>query len=139
MPMALFTPSILPLTIHQNLPKHFCHIWIFVVPNRQNHCIPTFFKNKMFGWGEFVVLDTPLYDSSYIVRNTYIAVFNTEFSAEPAYLVSSGIEKAASWKGVSYPSTLHPPHPPPPLRPGSYTAFNILHSVLEFKIKVLNR
>ena len=46
-------------------------------------------------------MDTPLYDSGCVVRNTYIAVFNTELSAECAYLVSSGIEKAASWERKS--------------------------------------
>ena len=86
----------------------------------------------MLGQFEFVQLDTTLYDRSYIIRNTYIAVFNTELSAEPAYLVSSGIEKPASWEKslLSFPLLF---------RPGTYTAFNILHSVLEFEVKELHR
>ena len=73
----------------------------------------------MFGWCKFVELDTPLYDSSYTVKNTYIAVFNTEMSEEPPYLVLSGIEKAASKKWVSSLSPLPLHYPPPPLQPGT--------------------
>ena len=91
----------------------------------------------MFGQHLFVELDTPLYDSRYIVRNTYIAVLiqcRAEWRSgpEPIYLVSSSIKKAR-WQGVSSPY----PSPSLPLQPGNYTAFNILHSALDFKVKEL--
>ena len=40
-PMALCTPSIPPPTVHQNLSKPFCHMWISVTPNKQKYRIPT--------------------------------------------------------------------------------------------------
>ena len=70
-PMTLFTPSILPPTVHQNLPKPFSHMWISVTPNKQKHRIPSF---KNFEQPEFIELATPFHESSYIVIYTYIEV-----------------------------------------------------------------
>ena len=65
-PMALFTPSFLPPTVHQNLPTPFCHIWISVTPKNRNTGFLLFSKITV-GQRKFAELATPLYDSSSIV------------------------------------------------------------------------
>ena len=70
--MALFTPSILPPTVHQNLPKPPFVTSGYLSPQTNRNT--GFLLSIMFGQHAFVELATPLHDINYIVIYTYIEV-----------------------------------------------------------------
>ena len=114
-PIVLFTPSILSPTVHQNLPKPFCHMWISVIPNRQKHWIHTFFKNKCLGsvslssWIQSYMIAV-IWLETHTLQFLYRAEWRTHISSFICYWESSKLERGL----LSF-----------PIWPDTYTVFNI--------------
>ena len=131
-PLALVTPSILSPTVHQNLPKPFCHMQISVTPNRQKHWILNFFQNKCLG---SVILLSWIHP---FPKQLCILQFLTQSWAQNLHIYFNLVWEIWSkhWKEVSSPSPflLYFPSPTQHLH-----YINILSLVLEFDVKDLHR